>query len=345
MTENVADLLQEYAEYADELFNGSSGVSNGFIGYSTNLQENPSPPHTHEIPSLPIPYGYENVWHKPLKELNLDRIKALSEKKKKDTRIYLRELNLITPEDIFEIFRNTVYMQNNYGAVIENPSGKRVVLQRGRYSQKKGARQSYVGKRIKSEIQAIGQVIMLSLTFHQPIIQKLMPDNTNMLPIEFTILHCWEYLNAFLKRLRDYLKRRSIPWGYIGAILQFQDDKDENGFPHFHILFQNRWLGPLDEISAMWPYSPRQGVDIMTKAKWEKEHPGQKYTPLRVSKYLSKYLRKSCFFDAEKGVHKCHAIASFYGVRMFNFAHEYRPEKTMKKDTDDTWKYIGMESA
>ena len=128
-------------------------------------------------------------------------------------------------------------------------------------------------------------------------------------------------------------------------MLQFQDDEDHNGYPHFHALFNDRWLGDIDEIAALWPYSEPQGVDIMTKNKWEALHPGQKYTPLRLAKYLSKYLSTSLFYDNEKGIHKCHAIAAFYGVRMFNMTHEYRAGKQEKKETDEVWKYKGMKSA
>jgi hypothetical protein len=236
-------------------------------------------------------------------------------------------------------------MQNQYGAILENDAGLRVMIQKGRYSLKPGSRQAYVKKRLRSELKPIQQVVMLSLTMHQPEIMRFMPDNTNMLPIEYAFLHCWEWLNSFLKRLRRYMERRSLPWGYVGSILEFQDGDDNNGFPHFHIPFNNRWLGSIDEIAALWPYCEPQGVDIETKAKWEKKHPGKKYTPLRVANYLSGYLAKSVFYDKEKGIHKSHAIASYYGVRMFNLAHEYKAEKVPEKTQKENWKYICMESA
>lgn len=343
-----AETLKGYVDYANGLFGGEpDGLETGagtapygFIEYRSNLQEKENP----ITPSLSIPYGFQNVWHIRKKGYELERIKIIKERRKKDTRIYLRDLNLITLEDIFNVFDYDIYMQNNYGAVIENSTGQRIKLQKGRYSLKAGARASYIEKRVKKELQPIKQVIMLSLSMYQPEIQSIMPDNTNLLPIEYAILHAWEYLNGFLKRLRDYMKRRSLPWGYIGAVLEFQDEDDTNGFPHFHVLFTNRWLGPIEEIAELWPYAPAHGVDFMTKAKWEKQNPGKKYTPLRLAKYLSKYLSKSQFYDKEKGIHKCHAIASFYGVRMFNFAHEYRAGKELKKDKEDVWKFIGMES-
>ena len=140
------------------------------------------------------------------------------------------------------------------------------------------------------------------------------------------------------------MERHGLSWGYIGSVLHFQDSDDTNGFPQFHALFDNAWLGNIDEIAAMWEFSESQGVDIMTKAKWEKEHPGQKYSPLRLAKYLSKYLSKSQFYDKDKGIHKCHAIAAFYNVRMFNMAHEYRSVSEKKETVDNAWKYAGMES-
>lgn len=341
--------LKEYADYANLIFNGDGepaeklglSASNGFIGYSSNLHSSIDP----IISDLSIPYGFENVWYKRKKGLNLDRLDIIRDRRKKDTRIYLRDLNLISLEDIFELFDNTVYMQNQYGAVLENAAGKRITIQKGRYSLKPGSRQGYVQKRLKNELKPIKQVILLSLSIHQPEVERIMPDNTNLLPIEYAILHCWGWLNNFLKRLRRYVERRSLPWGYIGSVLQFQDDNDNNGFPHFHVPFSNRWLGSIEEIAELWPYSPRQGVDIMTKAKWEKKNPGKKYTPLRVANYLCKYLGKSAFYDKEKGIHKCHAIASFYGVRMFNLSHEYRAEKQVKQENNESWKYVGMKNA
>ena len=341
--------LEEFADFAETLFNApdetpeKSGflASNGFIEYSSNLHaETPS-----SIPCLSIPYGFPDVWYKRKKGYDNDRLKILRERRKKDTKVYLRDLNLITLEDIYDLFENSIYLQNNYGAVLENAIGERITVKRGRYNLEPGARASYIQKRVRKELEPFKQVVMLSLTMHQPRVQEVMPDNTNLLPIEYAILHCWAWLNSFLKRLRGYMERRSLPWGYIGAVLEFQDDLDNNGFPHFHLLFTNRWLGPIDEIAALWPWCPENGVDFMTKAKWEKENPGKKYTPLRLAKYLSKYLSKAKFYDTEKGVHKCHAIAAFYGVRMFNFSHEYKAEKDLKKDNVGVWKYIETKSA
>lgn len=336
--------LGAYTSYARDLFQGevvgAGKAPYGFIEYRSNLQEN------NEVltPELSIPYGFENVWYISKKGYDLERIKVIKERRKKDTRIYLRDLNLITLEDIFNVFAYDIYMQNNYGALLQDVTGRSVIVQKGRYSLKAGSRASYIQKRIKKELKPIKQVIMLSLGMHQPLIQNIMPKNTNLLPIEYAIIHAWKFLNGFLKRLRDYMARRSLPWGYIGAVLEFQDEDDYNGFPHFHILFTNSWLGPIEEIAALWPYSQPQGVDFETKSKWETKHPGQKYTPLRLAKYLSKYLSKNMFYDKDKGIHKCHAIAAFYGVRMFNFSHEYRAEKEQKAESDNVWKYVGMKS-
>lgn len=337
--------LDSYVRYADLLFNadtgGQKGSSYGFIEYSTNLQENnPS-----QVPDISIPYGFENVYYKRKKGYDLERIKILKEIKKKENKIYLRNLNLTSLNDIYEIFEHEIYIQNNYGAVLENASGERITVKRGRYSLEPGARASYIQKRVKKELRPIKQVIMLSLSIYQPEVRAVMPKNTNLLPVEYAIIHCWEWLNSFLKRLRDYMKRNNLPWGYIGTVLEFQDEYDINGFPHLHVLFENRWLGPIIEIAKLWPYCPPHGVDFMTKGRWEKENPGKKYTPLRLAKYLSKYLSKSQFYDKDKGVHKCHAIASYYGVRMFNFAHEYRAIKGIEKRSDNTWKYVGVECA
>lgn len=341
--------IREYVDLANELFNDPSGVVSegrenapyGFIEYSSNLQENQST----IIPSISIPYGFENVWYKRKKTYSLDKIKSLKEIKKRDTKIYLRDLNLITLEDEYDLFEHDVYMQNNYGALLENGSGSRIIVKRGRYSLEPGARVSHVKKRVKSELQPFKQTILLSTTIHQPKVIDIMPINTNLLPIEYAILHAWEWHNGFLKRFRDYRKRRGLPWNYIGSILQFQDDEDTNGFPHFHSMFNDRWLGDIDEIAELWPYAEHQGVDIMTKAKWEKANPGKKYSPLRLANYLSGYVSKTQFYDEIKGIHKCHAIAHFYGVRMFNMAHQYKAEKREKRIQDESWKYLGMKSA
>lgn len=344
-----APSLKDYVDYANELFNDPNGVvepesrrgSYGFIEYSTNLHAD----NTNIIPDISIPYGFENVWHKRKTGYRLERIKAIKGIRKIETKIYERDLNLISLEDIFDLFEFEIYMQNNYGALLEDATGKRIVVKRGRYNLDPGARASFIQKRLRKELQPFKRVIMLSTTIHQPKVQAVMPDNTNLLPIEYAIIHAWEWHGKFLKRLRQHMERRSIPWGYIGSVLHFQDSDDMNGFPQFHALFDNAWLGNIDDIAAMWPYSERQGVDIRNKAKWEKEHPGQKYTPLRLAKYLAKYLSKCLFFDNQKGVHKCHAIAAYYRVRMFNMAHEFKATKSPKNDSKSTWKYIEIKSA
>ena len=75
--------IREYVDLANELFNDPSGVVSegrenapyGFIEYSSNLQENQST----IIPSISIPYGFENVWYKRKKTYSLDKIKSLKE--------------------------------------------------------------------------------------------------------------------------------------------------------------------------------------------------------------------------------------------------------------------------
>lgn len=344
MTEK-RDTLQSYVDYANDLFGAESEGSGsglyGFIEYSTNLHADDN----NTIPSISIPYGFENVWYKRKKGYRLETIQAIKGLRKIETKIYERDLNLISLEDIYETFEFTVYTQNNYGALLEDASGNRVVVKRGRYNLEPGARASFIQKRLRKELQPFKRVIMLSTTIHQPRVQAIMPGNTNLLPIEYAIIHAWAWHGKFLKRLRQHMERRGLKWGYIGSVLHFQDSDDMNGFPQFHALFDNAWLGNIDEIAALWPYSERQGVDIMTKAKYEQQNPGKKYTPLRLAKYLSKYLSKSLFYDEVKGVHKCHAIAAFYGVRMFNMAHEYKAAPKPKKETTGDWKYIGMKSA
>ena len=264
-------------------------------------------------------------------------VQSMRERRKNDTKIYLRNLNLILLEDIYNLFQYEIYMQNNYGAVIENATGGRVMVMRSRYSLKPGSRADYLRKRVKSQIGGIPDVIMLSLSTYEPVVQAAMPDNTNLHPVEYAIIHCWKWLDVFQKRIKRYWKKNNVPAEWIGAVLEFQD----NGMPHFHCLIKGRWLGNIEQIKTMWDWSLPQGVDVMTKAKWEKKNPGKKYSPLRLANYLSKYLGKADFYDKEKGIHKSHAIAHFYKVRMFNFNHEYKPDKPVKKNAGE-WKYLGV---
>lgn len=255
------------------------------------------------------------------------------------------EHGLLTREEVFEYYENLYYRQNTFGACLENESGERVIVGNGRYNNRKGQRTSYVEKQIKSHLEGIPRVLMLTTTMYQPLVEAVMPNNTNFLPIEYAIIHAGEWHSEFIRALRKHLAKLGLPWGYIGSFLQFQDDDDTGGFPHYHDLFRNPWLGPVEEIAKLWKYSEPQGVDIMNKVKWEKKNPGKKYTPLSVKRYLSGYLKKQRYMDPKKGVHKCHAWAAFRGVRYFNFSHDYRNTEKREKGNTGVWKYKGVEYA
>jgi hypothetical protein len=139
---------------------------------------------------------------------------------------------------------------------------------------------------------------------------------------------------------------RSIPWEFVGWTIEFQ----ENGFPHAHMIFRGRWIGNIQEIAKLWPYCETQGVDYMTKAKYERKlrgqgkiKPGQHVSGIRLINYVTAYVSKcSKAYIEEKGVHKGYAWLAFSGGRMYNVARSYRKvNKDLKeeKDLKDVWKY------
>ena len=139
--------LQDYVDEWTSL-EGSVTASNGFIEYSTNLPRDIET----QVPEISIPYGFESVWHKAKKYYSLERIKILKEKRTRETLIALRDMNLISIEDMCDVLAHDAYMQTNYGAVIKNELGERVTITRGRYNLKPGARPAYIQKRLRNDL-------------------------------------------------------------------------------------------------------------------------------------------------------------------------------------------------
>lgn len=302
-------IVDEFFQEACEVFQVSNPVAQS-LQYGLVV----SPDNVHSKT-----YGWPSIYYdlkKKKKKISEKLVHSLSSIHGKEKRLYLYDLGLITEDEIMAYFDGIVFRQNNTSIVIQDTLGQKHAIKAfGRWTDNLGGHQ--VRKRLREVIGAINDPILLSLTVHQPLIENLMPDNTNLDPVQYSICHIGEWVRYFLRRLRQYQKNRNLEWRYYGWVLEFQG----NGFPHVHIVMGGRWLGRIDEIASLWPYSESQGVDYMDKRKMGQKW-GKGYTPLRLANYLTKYVSKSYRCVTPQGIHRGYAWLCFAGGRVFNVAHE-----------------------
>lgn len=318
-------------------------------------------------------YGYEHLYHIIQSRINYDTIKSIKDLRGGKKRIYAYEMGLIEEKEIYEWFDNMVYRQNNEGAGLVNADGKRIVAQNGRFCNKKGKRSFKLQKQFKEGIGEIQDCILLTLTTHEKEVSRFMPKNTNLLPVQFATVNIGKWISIFMDRLRKYQKHRSIPWEFVGWALEFQTGDlkknpiPRNGFPHVHMIFRGKWIGNIQEIAKLWPYCEAQGVDYMTKAKYERKlrgqgklKPGQHVSGIRLINYVTAYvskcskavITKGIGKDKLVGIHKGYSWLAFAGGRMFNVARNYKNKIEEKQTASDleqekkeVWKYEGVRSA
>lgn len=347
-------ILSEYVKEAREVFGPY-----GFIVTTHNLHSES--------------YGYESLYHRILGRVDYHRINSIKDLRGGKKRIYLYDIGLIEEKEVYEWFDNMVYRQNNEGAGLINSEGERIISQGGRFCNKKGKRSIKLQKQFKEGIGEISDCILLTLGTHDKEVIQFMPDNTNMLPVQYATVMIGQWITYFLRRLRQFQKNRGLAWEFVGWALEFQQGDEKvhkknhelmcNGFPHVHMIFRGRWIGNIQEIAKLWPYCEPQGVDYMDKAKYERKlrsqgklKPGQHVSGIRLINYVTAYVSKCSKAVIAKGdglkkvvdVHKGYAWLAFCGGRMYNVARTYRKVKDKKvladlqEEKEVVWKYEGV---
>ena len=161
-----------------------------------------------------------------------------------------------------------------------------------------------------------------------------MPDNTNLLPVQYAICNIGRWLRYFLKRLMQYQKTQGISWEYVGYVLEFQ----KNGYPHAHIIFRGNYLGDIKKIAGLWPYCAPQGIDYSDRKKYERQLRKEgklgygHVKGIALVNYVCAYVGKAKNgVDKELGVHRSYAWMWFAHTREFNVSHRYRSDKENNK--------------
>jgi hypothetical protein len=325
-----SDILRSYVQEADEVFNGNgTGLAFGFIDSPHNLP--------------PDIYGWSSLYY-PLTKIRkrIDRqlkdgtesmldtwdktILGLRGVKRKESKLWLYDHNLIDEEDLMAWFTDLVWRQNHMMRTVtkktENGTRTYTVDLYGRWSKRKPWGYQ-VRKALKGALETIENPLLLSLSTYQPRVEAYMDK---------VIVDMGTWVSTFLKKLRKYQEHRHIEWRYIGWVLEFQD----NGFPHAHIILAGDWIGSIKEIAALWPWSESQGVDYMNRAKLRRKL-GYNVEPVRLENYLAAYVAKGGqavvnpgdkykydrktrtwkIWEGEKSVHKCYAWLAFAGGEGF----------------------------
>lgn len=346
--------LQEWIDCADDLFHGKGGFY-GFIVTKDNLHSDS--------------YGYDRLYEKVKRRVDYEKINTIKELKGRKKRLYAYELGLIRENEVYEWFADLVNRQNNTGARLISPEGKEIIAQNGRFCNKRGKRSIHIQKVFKEGIGEISDCILLTLTTHENEVRSVMPENTNLKPVQFATMEVGKWISYFLRRLRQYQKNRGIAWEFVGWTLEFQEGEEKgpeghhgdhlkmhNGFPHVHMIFKGKWIGSIEEIASLWPYCEAQGVDYMNKAKYERKlraegklKPWEHVSGIHLINYVTSYVSKcsKAVIMREKDIygHKGYAWLAYSGGRMFNVAREYKREKNpdLQKDDKGGWEYGGVQ--
>jgi len=327
-------VLSEYITLAQEIFKvekerGVSGpdqrVSYGFIYTTDNCPQRI--------------YGYKSLYHKISGHINFDRINTIKELKGGRKRLYIYDLGLLEEKEVYHWFNELVFTQNNSPFPLKSEtSGEIIFLFQGRFCNRKGKRSAHIQNIFKQGIGEISDCILLTLTTHEKEVISFMPDNTNLLPVQFATVNIGRWVSRFVKSLRQYQVRNGIPWSFVGWTLEFQ----ENGYPHGHLIFKGKWIGDIKAIAALWRYSEPQGVDYMNKAKYEQELRdkgklllGKHVSGIRLINYITAYVSKCSKAVNQEGVHKGYAWLAFSGGRLFNVAREYKKQRAVNSGVSD----------
>ena len=169
---------------------------------------------------------------------------------------------------------------------------------------------SYFWKMRKSflqEVNGLRSVKMLTLTFDESHVSGHLPAWWTLGVKEYAAVYGWKYINAFLKRLREYRKKAGQRWNYLGAVMELQ----ESGMVHFHVLFFGKWIAPIAVLKQYWDGSKHDaGVDV---AKGDSVKGSVRY----VTKYITKMGEAASNPDHEY----INSIIWFFGVRLYNLRH------------------------
>jgi len=351
--------LQTWVDCADDLFHGK-GSFYGFIVSTDNS-------YTGECPDR---YGYECLYERVKEKADYRKVDEIKGLRGGKARLTAYELGFIREGDVYAWFSDLVHRQNNRAAFLRNPEGKQIIAQDGRFCNRKGRRSVQIQKAFKEGIAEITDCILLTLTTHEKEVRAFMPDNTNLLPVQFATVNVGKWISVFVNRLRQFQRVRGIPWEFVGWTVEFQEgEKDgpdghhgdpfkmHNGFPHVHMIFRGKWIGAIREIAALWPYSEPQGVDYLDRAKYERRlrsqgklAAGRRVAGVRLINYVTAYVSKCSkavvVKDGKAYVHKGYAWLAFVGGRMFSVAREYKRERSederpVKKERTFQEKYGG----
>lgn len=262
-----------------------------------------------------------------IKKLHIERrrkaIDGIRKCHSKENRLYLYNINIIEENDVYAWFYDLVWRQNNQAILVETKEGEKRVIENfsGRWNKKRPYGYQ-VRKRLKGVLENVENSLLLTLSLSDKLIYPLIPDNSNLDVVSFSISKIGEWVRSFLQKFYHYQERRNIDWQFKGWVIEFQE-KNNCGFPHVHIIFAGNWLGRIDEIQKLWGYGR---ADLTTKKDIQKKYPGKKIEGLRLANYLTKYVSKSSAAINDDGVHKGYAWLAFCGGRVFSIKHEKKKQ-------------------
>jgi hypothetical protein len=277
----------------------------------------------HANPSCDSPsqHGWSSLFVS-IKHLGMTKryktIKAIRNIRSAEGRLYFYNINMIDEKDVYAWFYDLVWRQNNQAVLVKDENGNKKAIENfsGRWNKKRPF--GYiVRKRLHNVLENIKNPVMLTLTLSDRKIKPLMPYNTNLDIVSFSIANIGKWLSNFNTQLWKLQKKENIPWAFKGWVMEFQK-LNNCGFPHPHIIYASDWLGEISKIQELWKLG---NVDLTTVKDIQKRSPGKKYDSLRLANYLTKYVSKTSVAIDGDMIHKGYAWLAFTGGRVFAVKH------------------------
>lgn len=172
-----------YGNLVDGRFVPSDDLTHSIYGLEV-LRANPSC-------DLPSQHGWSELFI-PLKKLKLSRryktIQGIRGLRRGCDRQYFFDLKIIDENDVYAWFYDLVWRQNNNSVVIKDENGNKKVIEdtSGRWNKKKPFGYQ-VRKRLRNVLEEIKNPVLLTLTISDKNIYPLMPNNTNMDVVMYSI--------------------------------------------------------------------------------------------------------------------------------------------------------------
>lgn len=189
--------------------------------------------------------------------------------------------------------KGETYLRKKFIEMIKKTTFKRLLLvgygpgglemmrlkQRSRWNLDGYPWRKYWKGRIRQQFLRLNRATMITLTYDRDRFLELCPPPPDwpLSTAAWAVLMSRYHLIEFRRRLWDWCERNGRSWLWLGSVLELQED----GWPHFHILWIGHGAPPPPLMVELWGWCQAQALDV---TRSEGTAPD-----LYLSKYLTKF--------------------------------------------------------